>query len=68
MARSFSEQVVREGASTLKDWVKSQAILTTITLVGLLVGLKLIGIGHWILAAVAITLVDLLPVLGLCGL
>ena len=60
MPSTFSEHVVREGTSTLKDWVKSQAILTTITLVGLLVGLKLIGIGHWILAAVAITLVDLL--------
>ncbi|MGX8691896.1 MAG: AI-2E family transporter, partial [Eubacteriales bacterium] len=65
MPSTFSEHVVREGTSTLKDWVKSQAILTTITLVGLLIGLKLIGIGHWILAAVAITLVDLLPVLGL---
>ena len=65
MPSTFSEHVVREGTSTLKDWVKSQAILTTITLVGLLIGLKLIGIGHWILAAVAITIVDLLPVLGL---
>lgn len=65
MPRTFTEHIVHEGKSTLKDWVKSQAILSTITLVGLLVGLKLIGIGHWILAAVAITIVDLLPVLGL---
>lgn len=65
MPGSFTERVVREGTSTLKDWLKSQAILTSITLVGLLVGLKLIGISHWILAAIAITLVDLLPVLGL---
>lgn len=65
MPRTFTEHIVREGTSTLKDWLKSQAILSTITLVGLLVGLKLIGIGHWILAAVAITIVDLLPVLGL---
>lgn len=65
MPRSFSEHVIREGTATLKDWVKSQIILTTITLVCLLVGLNLIGIEHWILASVAITVVDLLPVLGL---
>lgn len=65
MPRSFSEHVAREGALTLRDWLKSQVILSTITLVGLLIGLKLIGIGHWILAALAITVVDLLPVLGL---
>ena len=65
MPRSFTEQVVREGTVTMKDWIKSQIILTTITLVGLLVGLNLIGIEHWILASVAITFIDLLPVLGL---
>ncbi|MBO7690338.1 MAG: AI-2E family transporter [Clostridia bacterium] len=65
MPRSFTEQVVREGTVTMKDWIKSQIILTTITLVGLLVGMNLIGIEHWILASVAITFIDLLPVLGL---
>ena len=65
MPRTFTEHVVSEGKLTLKDWVKSQIILTTITLVGLLIGLNLIGIEHWILASVAITIVDLVPVLGL---
>lgn len=65
MPLSFTEQVVKEGTTTAKDWIKSQFILTTITLVCLLVGLKLIGIGHWIIAALVITFVDLLPVLGL---
>ena len=65
MARTFTEHVVHEGKLTLKDWIKSQVILTTITLAGLLIGLNLIGIEHWILAAVAITIVDMLPVLGL---
>ena len=65
MARTFTEHVVHEGKLTLKDWIKSQFILTTITLAGLLIGLNLIGIEHWILAAVAITIVDMLPVLGL---
>lgn len=65
MPSTFTQHIVREGKLTLKDWVKSQAILTTITLAALLLGLNLIGIEHWILASVAITLVDLLPVLGL---
>ncbi len=65
MPRTFSEQVVHESKLTLKDWLKSQVILTAITLAALLIGLNLIGIEHWILAAVAITAVDLLPVLGL---
>ena len=44
MARTFTEHVVHEGKLTLKDWIKSQFILTTITLAGLLIGLNLIGI------------------------
>ena len=65
MPLTFTEHVVREGKLTLKDWLKSQLILTAITLASLLLGLNLIGIEHWILASVAITIVDLLPVLGL---
>lgn len=65
MPNSFKDDLLKEGTSTLKDWVKSQLILTTITLVALLIGLNLIGINHWILASVCITIVDLLPVLGL---
>ncbi|MBQ8063035.1 MAG: AI-2E family transporter [Clostridia bacterium] len=65
MFDSLKAQVVHEGKLTLKDWVKSQIILTAITLAGLLLGLNLIGIDHWIMASVAITIVDLLPVLGL---
>lgn len=65
MPKSFSEQVVRESTLTLKDWIKSQIILTAITLTALLIGLYNIGIGHWILASIAITFIDLLPVLGL---
>ncbi len=65
MARTLSETIFHEGASTLKQYAKAQVILTAITLGGLLLGLNLIGIEHWILASVAITIVDLLPVLGL---
>ena len=65
MPKSFSEQVVRESTLTLKDWIKSQIILTAITLTALLIGLYNIGIEHWILASIAITFIDLLPVLGL---
>ena len=65
MPQTFTQHIVREGKLTLKDWVKSQIILTAITLAALLLGLNLIGIEHWILASVAITIVDLLPVLGL---
>ena len=65
MPLTFTEHVVREGKLTLKDWLKSQLILTAITLASLLLGLNLIGIEHWILASIAITIVDLLPVLGL---
>lgn len=65
MPRTFTEQVVHEGKRSLKDWLKSQIILSAVTLVGLLIGLYFIGINHWILASIAITIVDLLPVLGL---
>ena len=65
MPRSLTEHILRESTSTAKDWVKSQLILSAVTLAGLLPGLNLIGIEHWILASIAITIVDLLPVLGL---
>lgn len=65
MPGSISEQVVHESKRSIKDMIKAQIILTVITLSCLLVGLHQIGIGHWILASVAITAIDLLPVLGL---
>lgn len=65
MANYSGEQILRDSAGTVKNWLKSQAILSLITLAALLAGLYFIGVPHWILIAIGITLVDAVPFLGL---
>lgn len=62
---SIIDSIFKESKQSLKDWLKSQAILSTITFVALMIGLYLLKVEHWILISVCFTIVDLLPVLGL---
>lgn len=58
-------KVFHESKQALKDYVKSQIILSAITLAGMLIGLYLLHIKYWILISIVITIVDLLPVVGI---
>lgn len=49
---------------TLKSYIKGILILSFITFVLLSLGLLIIGIDLWYLKALAITLIDLIPILG----
>ncbi|MBQ1545517.1 MAG: AI-2E family transporter [Clostridia bacterium] len=65
MADNTGGAFLKHSATTIKDWVKSQVILSLITLAALLTGLYFIGVKHWILIAIGITVVDAVPFLGL---
>ena len=55
----------RETKKSLKDYVVSQVILSSVTLVLLLLGCHFfLNINHWILVPVCITIVDVLPFIG----
>lgn len=57
-------QILRDSGRGIKGYFKSQLILMTITFLTLIIGLNILNIRFKFLIAVAIALVDILPVLG----
>lgn len=58
------QQFFRESKSAIINYFKAQLIMSGVTLVVLAIGLSIIGINWWGLKALAIAIIDVLPVLG----
>lgn len=65
--RNFVRQLKRMGGEIGLKYVKSYAILVTVTFVELSIGLLILGVENAIAIAGLIALIDLLPVLGTGG-
>ena len=60
----FITQMIKDTGKGLKGYLKSQLILMGITLVILMTGLFILKVPYFILIAIGISIVDVLPVLG----
>ena len=60
----FISQMIKDTGKGLKGYLKSQLILMGITFVILIIGLMVLKVPYFILIAIAISIVDVLPILG----